>query len=202
MTENVSALGKCVRTVPTRVPSGNLAERELAWVVSQNVRLATTPPSQQRFRCIEASAHAFGDGRTSRHEALTLGIAFYTCSKFHAVSPTLPPQLLNSLKTVSQPSMVSNSQCSLVCLECGKVCRSQGGLTQHSAVHKRYPRVTKFGDDSTRLFHPKLDGELDFLFGFMITVTCVPNFSRTAVQLIWRLPSPWNSTNPPAAEGR
>ena len=53
---------------------------------------------------------------------------------------------------------------SWVCAECGKVCKSQGGLTQHSAVHKHHPRLKDFDNNTTRLYHPNLDGGFNFSF--------------------------------------
>lgn len=61
---------------------------------------------------------------------------------------------------------MSTSGGSWVCPECGKVCKSRGGLTQHSAVHKRHPRVREFDDNSTRSYHPNLDGRSEFLLHF------------------------------------
>ena len=61
---------------------------------------------------------------------------------------------------------MSASGSSWVCLECGKVCKSRGRLTQHSAVHKRHPHVRELDDNSTRFYHPNLDGRSKFLFDF------------------------------------
>lgn len=45
-----------------------------------------------------------------------------------------------------------------ICADCGKVCKSRGGLTQHSSSHRRGLRIGELRDDSSRVYHPSLDG--------------------------------------------
>ena len=68
--------------------------------------------------------------------------------------------------TFLYPARMSTSGGSWVCSECGKVCKSRGGLTQHSAVHKRHPRVRELNENSTHFYHPDLDSRSKFLFSF------------------------------------
>jgi hypothetical protein len=59
-----------------------------------------------------------------------------------------------------------------ICAQCGKVCRSRGGLTQHSSSHKRHPRIGERTDNTLRVYHPKLDGMFCFalrLFQLILT---------------------------------
>ena len=44
------------------------------------------------------------------------------------------------------------------CVECGKVCRSRGGLVRHSSVHKRHPRIGEPRNNFQRVYHPLFDG--------------------------------------------
>lgn len=53
-----------------------------------------------------------------------------------------------------------------ICGECDKVCKSRGGLTQHSSVHKRHPRIGVRRNDSHRIYHAKLDGMFIFFVLF------------------------------------
>lgn len=85
-------------------------------------------------------------GECDTHEAC-FGIAPCTC---HALQV---PHLHFTF-----PTMAATSGGAWVCAECGKVCRSRGGLTQHSSTHKRYPRMRKLHDTSYRVYHPSLDG--------------------------------------------
>ena len=50
-----------------------------------------------------------------------------------------------------------------MCVECGKVCRSHGGLNRHTSVHKRHPRIGELRDNLCRVYHPGLDGMLSSL---------------------------------------
>ena len=52
---------------------------------------------------------------------------------------------------------------SWVCAECGKVCKSRGGLAKHHSVHKRHPHTVEFRDNVYRVYHAMLDGMLDIL---------------------------------------
>jgi hypothetical protein len=45
-----------------------------------------------------------------------------------------------------------------ICTECGKVCKSRGGLKKHGSVHKRRLCVGETHNDTFRIYHPLLDG--------------------------------------------
>ena len=45
-----------------------------------------------------------------------------------------------------------------VCSECGKVCKSRGGLTKHTSVHKRRLRVGESFNAFHRVYHPTFNG--------------------------------------------
>ena len=68
--------------------------------------------------------------------------------------------------TFLYPARMSTSSGLWVCSECGKVCKSHGGLTQHSAVHKHHPYVRELDKNSTCFYHPNLDGRFEFSFSF------------------------------------
>lgn len=46
------------------------------------------------------------------------------------------------------------------CVECGKVCRSRGGLVRHSSVHKRHPHIGELHNNFQRVYHPLFDGTI------------------------------------------
>lgn len=46
-----------------------------------------------------------------------------------------------------------------VCAECGKVCKSSGGLTRHTLIHKRHSHVGQLHENFHRAYHPALDGK-------------------------------------------
>jgi hypothetical protein len=50
------------------------------------------------------------------------------------------------------------------CRECGKVCKSARGLSQHSAVHRRPIQVGNSTQDFHREYHPLLNGIYLFYF--------------------------------------
>lgn len=56
------------------------------------------------------------------------------------------------------PTMAASSDGAWICVECGKVCKSCGGLSQHSSVHKRHPRIGETRNNSYRVYHAYLDG--------------------------------------------
>ena len=60
--------------------------------------------------------------------------------------------------------MENFSDGSFICPECGKVCKSCGGLTEHSAVHKRNIRVGEPHENFHRIYHPVFDGTFDIPF--------------------------------------
>ena len=60
------------------------------------------------------------------------------------------------------PVMATTSGGPWICTECGKVCKSHGGFTQHSSIHKQRPRIGELRANSYRVYHPKLDGMLTF----------------------------------------
>ena len=45
-----------------------------------------------------------------------------------------------------------------VCEECGKVCKSRGGLTRHSPIHKRHSHVGEPHGNFRRVYHPTFTG--------------------------------------------
>ena len=47
---------------------------------------------------------------------------------------------------------------SWTCGECGRVCKSCGGLTKHSSTHKKHSRVGEVCGNLHRIYHPTLDG--------------------------------------------
>lgn len=49
-----------------------------------------------------------------------------------------------------------------VCTECGRVCKSRGGLAQHSSIHKRHLRVGEPRNNFQRVYHPTFNGMLNF----------------------------------------
>lgn len=59
--------------------------------------------------------------------------------------------------------MATTSSSLWVCAECGKVCKSRGGLARHSPVHKRHPRVGEPQNDFHRTYHPTFNGMFNFL---------------------------------------
>ena len=71
---------------------------------------------------------------------------------------------LRYIATVSSPHTMTTSW---VCVECGKVCKSRGGLVQHSSIHKRHPRIGELHNDSHRVYHPRLDGTFNLLLRFV-----------------------------------
>ena len=62
-------------------------------------------------------------------------------------APHLPPP----------PPMAATASGSWMCGECGKVCRSCGGLTKHLSTHKKGSRVGGVGDNLHRVYHATLD---------------------------------------------
>ena len=60
------------------------------------------------------------------------------------------------------PTMAATTGGSWICGECGKVCRSHGGLTKHSLTHKKHSRVRGVHNNFHRIYHPVLDGLLLF----------------------------------------
>ena len=72
-------------------------------------------------------------------------------TKFSTPSPTFVPP------------MAASSGGLWICTECGKVCKSRGGLAQHSSVHKRHRRIGELGDNARRVYHPQLDGISSFI---------------------------------------
>lgn len=82
---------------------------------------------------------------------------------------TLPlaasPLLVLSLLVLScglfapRPSLMSTTSAGLwMCEECGKVCKSRGGLMKHISVHKRLPRIDTTHGDFQRTYHSTLNG--------------------------------------------
>lgn len=45
-----------------------------------------------------------------------------------------------------------------VCTECGKVCKSAGGLMKHAFTHKWHSHVGRFGGNFHCTYHPALNG--------------------------------------------
>jgi len=58
--------------------------------------------------------------------------------------------------------MAATSSSSWVCTECGKVCKSRGGLVKHSSIHKRHPRVGESRNGFHRIYHPTFTGMFVF----------------------------------------
>ena len=81
--------------------------------------------------------------------------------------PRLRPYLPCPCSAFPCPAGMSASGGSWVCLECGKVCKSCGGLTQHSAIHKCHPHMRELDDNSTHIYHPSLDGMFNFSFCYI-----------------------------------
>ena len=75
------------------------------------------------------------------------------------------PPLPTSSSASTSPHMAATMGNLWLCPECGKVCKSRGGLTRHAPVHKRHPRVGKLSDNIQRVYHPTFDGTtLDFFY--------------------------------------
>ena len=64
----------------------------------------------------------------------------------------------------TSPPMAATASGSWTCGECGKVCKSRGGLTKHSSTHKQGSRVGGDRDNLHRIYHATLDGTLSPLF--------------------------------------
>ena len=75
---------------------------------------------------------------------------FLTVSLSFPLSP--PPTFL---------PMAAPSGSPWVCTECGHVCKSRGGLTRHSSVHKQTTRVGEPHENFHRIYHPMFDGMYD-----------------------------------------
>jgi hypothetical protein len=79
----------------------------------------------------------------------------------HRLAPAL--RISPTLRLPPPPTMAATTGGSWICGECGKVCRSRGGLTKHSSAHKKHSRVGQVHDNLHRIYHPTLDGISLFL---------------------------------------
>ena len=75
---------------------------------------------------------------------------------FRRLVPPLTVLLLPLLP--ASPPMAAAACGSWICGECGKVCRSRGGLTKHSSVHKKGSRIGGVRDNLHRIYHAALNG--------------------------------------------
>ena len=103
-----------------------------------------------------------------------------TCWKHTAVSWIpffyLPRFRLSHLSSPS-PSMAATSGGSWVCVECGKVCKSRGGLRRHALAHKRHIRVGEPHGNFDRVYHPTFD----CMFYFLLVATSSNFIKRNCV---------------------
>ena len=86
--------------------------------------------------------------------------------------------------------MAATSGSSWVCVECGKVCKSRGGLMKHSYVHKRRSRtVGGLHENFLRVYHPTFDGMLlSLLNRTLLTISREALLPRWGVSPIWNAP--------------
>ena len=93
--------------------------------------------------------------------------------------------------------MAATSDGSWVCPECGKVCKSRGGLTKHTSVHRRNIRVGEPHKNLHRIYHPTFDGASN-----LPSVKTAPNPipSRNTLPQRWGVPSTRNTIPSPAFE--
>lgn len=66
---------------------------------------------------------------------------------------------LSHLLPLRFSSMEPNRSLFFICSECGRVCKSGCGLSQHQSVHRALPWLRRLSQDFRRKYHPLLNGE-------------------------------------------
>ena len=66
---------------------------------------------------------------------------------------------LSHLLPLRFSSMEPNRSLFFICGECGRVCKSGRGLSQHQSVHRALPQLRRLSQDFHREYHPLLNGK-------------------------------------------